>query len=232
MAIAQTELASLFSGKGYTLVDQEQLQQIQVQEETKLAMEGNIEAAQRVALRFGAQYAIVGKSVAQDIGEALPGTGLRSLNANIQLKIIQTQSGLMLGSVVKNAVAAHISPTTGAATALKKAADAAFTDYLYGTINKSFSAYVNNGRPIKLQINGVDSFKVYKGVAGAIEAVEGITSSRKDGWNKAGGDLNLLVHFKGNGEELAFKLDGIALPENLTLEVVDLSADSVTCNVK
>ena len=194
-------------------------------------MAGNIDAAKSLGLDFGAQYVIVGKAVVQDIGEAYPESGLRSLQASLQLKVIQTQSGLVLGSIVKNGIAAHISPLTGAGKSLQIAAQKAVNEYLLDTITNSFQDYLNNGAPLKLQITGVNSFQQYRLIVSDIEMTDRVVSSKKWAWNKAGGMLVLNLRFKGTSEELAELLDGLKLDDR-RLEVVDFAPDRVDCHLR
>ena len=231
MGLAATEISSLFAAKGFDLVDKAQLEKIKAFDQRRQALAGNIDAAKSLGLNFGAQYVIVGKAVVQDIGEAYPGSGLRSLQASLQLKVIQTQSGLVLGSVVKNGVAAHISPLTGASKALRVSAQKAVNEYLLDTITNSFQEYLNNGAPLKLQITGVKSFQHYRLISSDIEIIDRVVSSKKEGWNKAAGMLVLNLRFKGTSEELAELLDGLKLGDH-SLEVVDFAPDRVNCNFR
>lgn len=231
MRLAETEISSLLGAKGFDLVDQAQLARITATDQSRQALAGNMAAAQSLGLNVGAQYVILGKAVVQDIGEAFPGSGIKSLQAGLQLKILQTQSGLVLGSVVKNGVAAHISPLTGATKALRIAVQKAVDEYVVDTITDSFQDYLNNGAPLKAHITGVRTFKQYKRVAGAVDILDRVVSSKKEGWNKAGGILVLDMRFKGTSEELAEMLDGLEINGN-QLEVVDFAPDRVDCNLQ
>jgi hypothetical protein len=119
MQIAGTELSSQLADKGFDLVDQAQINAVRDRDQGRQALAGNAKAASALGQNFGAQYVIVGKAVAQDAGEAYAGSGMRSIQSSLQLRVIQTQTGNVLGSVVKNGVAAHISPLTGATKALQ-----------------------------------------------------------------------------------------------------------------
>ena len=96
---------------------------------------------------------------------------------------------------------------------------------------RSFQDYLNNGAPMKLHVTGVTSFSQYKQITSGIDALEKVVSSKKEGWNKAGGLLVLDMRFKGNSEELAELLDGKQLGEK-SLEVVDFAPERVDCNFK
>lgn len=229
MRLAETEISSLLGAKGFDLVDQAQVERVKSLDQARQALAGNMAAAQSIGLNLGAQYVILGKAVVQDIGEAFPGTGMKSLQAGMQLKILQTQSGLVLGSVVKNGIAAHISPLTGATKALRIAAQKAVDEYVVDAITNSFQDYLNNGAPLKLHMTGIQTFRQYRRVASAVEILDRVVSSKKEGWNKTGGILILDLRFKGTSEELAELLDGMDLDGN-QIEVVDFAPDRVDCS--
>lgn len=231
MRIAETELNSQLAAKGFELVDKAQVEEVKEQNKARQALAGNLDAASSLGLMFGAQYVIVGKAVAQDVGEAIAGTGMRSVQASLQLKVIQSQSGILLGSVVKNGVSAHISPLTGATVAIKNTVGKATDGYLVDTITNSFQDYLNNGTPLKLHISGIKSFQHYKTITEEIETIKTIVSSKKEGWNKAGGLLVLDLRFKGTSEELAEQIDGRKFGKN-KIEVVDFAPDRVDCSFR
>ncbi len=230
MRIAETEINARLAAKGFELVDMVQLEKIASQNKARQALAGNIAAASSLGLSFGAQYVIIGKAVVQDVGEAYAGSGLKSIQSSIQLKVIQSQSGRLLGSVVKNGVAAHISSLTGATLSLKDAVQKALDDYLVDAITESFQDYLNNGTPLKLHITGVNAFRLYQQIKAEIESIEPVVTSKKEGWNKTGGILILDLRFKGTSEELAERLDGRRLGDK-NIEVVDFAPDRVDCHL-
>ena len=231
MGIAGTELTALLKAKGFDIVDKAQLESVKAKDQARQALAGNDAAAAALGANFGAQYVVVGKAVAQDAGEAYAGTGLKSIQASLQLKVIQTQTASVLGSVVKNAVSAHMSPLTGATNAFQDAARQAADEYLVNAITDSFQNFLNNGAPIKLQVTGVASFGDYKAVSQNIETLDRVASSKKEGWNKAGGLLALDLRFKGTSEELAMALDGLAVGSR-KLEVTDFAPQRVDCHLR
>ncbi|MGB5156609.1 hypothetical protein [Desulfobacterium sp. N47] len=231
MGIAATEMASLLGAKGFELVDKSQVDAIMNNNQARQALAGNAKAAKALGLKFGAQYVVVGKVVAQDAGEAYPGSGLKSIQASLQLKVIQTQTGLVLGSVVKTGVSAHISPLTGATTAIQMCTQKAVDEYLINAITNSFQDYLNNGTPLKLHITGVGSFQKSRMVIEVIEKVERVASSKKEGWNKTGGILELSLLYKGTSEELAEVIDGKKVGAG-KLEVIDVAPERLDCILK
>lgn len=231
MGIASTEMSSLLGAKGFELVDKSQVDAVMNNNQGRQALAGNANAAKALGLKFGAQYVIVGKAVAQDAGEAYPGSGIKSIQASLQLKVIQTQSGLVLGSAVKNGVSAHMSPLTGATNAIQISVQKAVDEYLVDAITNSFQGFLNNGSPLKLHVTGVNTFQDSKMVIAVVEKIEKIASSKKEGWNKAGGVLVLDLLYKGTSEELAEALDGKRIG-NGKLEVIDVAPERLDCNFK
>jgi hypothetical protein len=234
-AVAQgttgAEMSALLLGKGFELVDAAQIKEIADISKARQALAGDVDAARSLGLHFGAQYVVVGEAAVHDAGEAVAGSGLRSIQAGLQVRVVQTQTGLVLGSAVKTGVAAHISPLTGGTLALKKAVQAMVDDYLVDAITDSFQEFLNNGAPVKLQIAGVGSFRSYQQVADSIAGMERVVSSKKEGWNKAGGLMLLDLRFRGSSEDLAGLLDGFKVGGN-TLEVVDLAPERVDCRLR
>lgn len=231
MGIASTEMASLLGAKGFELVDKSQVDAVMNNNQARQALAGNAKAAKALGLKFGAQYVVVGKVVAHDAGEAYPGSGLKSIQASLQLKVIQTQTGLVLGSVVKTGVSAHISPLTGATMAIQMCTQKAVDEYLVNAITNSFQEYLNNGAPLKLHITGVDSFQKSKLLIGVIEKIERVANSKKEGWSKTGGILELGLLYKGTSEELAGVIDGKKIGAG-KLEVIDVAPERLDCNLK
>jgi hypothetical protein len=231
MQIAETELNAQLTERGFELLDKTQLENVAAQNERRQALAGNVSAASRLGLMIGAQYVIFGKGVAHNTGEVVKGTGIQSVQSSVQLKVVQSQSGLLLGSVVENGAAAHINPITGAVRSLKEAVNKALDNYLVDAITTSFQDHLNNGAPLKLNITGVTSFRHYKRIASVVESIEKVVSSKKEGWNKNSGLLTVDLRFRGTSEELAVLLDGRNLEGN-NLEVVDFAPDRVDCQLK
>jgi hypothetical protein len=104
-------------------------------------------------------------------------------------------------------------------------------EYLVDAITTSFQDYLNNGAPMKLHVTGVSSFKQYKRWPADIEKIERVVSSKKEGWNKAGGILILDLRFRGTSEELAELMDGRKLGKR-KLEVTDFAPERVDCRLQ
>ncbi len=228
--VVDNELTTLLIQKGFELVDQQQLTAARQRDQAKQALAGNTAAAKILGLEVGAQYVLIGKAVASNAGEVYAGTGLNSIQANLQVKIIQTRTGNILDAVNATSAAAHVSPMTGAVLAFQKVSRKAVEQNLVDMITRNFQDFLNNGAPIKLHITGVSSYRVYKQVTQAVEGIERVANCKKNSWNQTGGLLVLDLLYRGNSEELADQIDGRKLAKK-QLEVVDLNAERVDCRL-
>jgi hypothetical protein len=229
MRLAETEMVSLLHEKGFELADRDQFAAASQQEQAKQALAGNLEAAKALGLMFGAQYILLGKAAVHSSGEALAGSGFKSMQASLQMKILQSRSGRILGSVITRGAAAHISELAGATEALKKCAQKSVDTYLVDNIMNSFQDFLNNGLPLKVSVVGVASYRQYKDIVELFESLDQVSSCKKEGWNKAGALLVLDLRFRGMSEELADLLDqkavgtGKLAVEDISPEKLDLS---------
>jgi len=230
--LAEAALNRVFLDKGFDLVDANQLEALSTQEQERQRLLGDENAARSIALTSGAQYLIMGKATAENAGEAFPGSGIQSIQVNISARVIQAQTGRMLGSVIERGVSAHISALSGATKAFEQAALAAADNYLVNAITDAFQDALNNGLAIKLKIQKVDQFRTYKSVEKALLAMSSLPKLKSEGWNRVGKLLQFEVQFKGTSDDLATVLDGLAIADLGELMVVDLAPDQVVAELQ
>ncbi|MBA4358538.1 MAG: hypothetical protein C0405_12530, partial [Desulfovibrio sp.] len=155
MNMAENELIAKLSEKGYPLIDKSQLEAAHQMGQARLALSGNVDAAKQLGAMFGAKYVLVGKAVIQDVGEIMPGAGMKSIQANIQLKIISAQTGQIVGATVKSASAAHISALNGAQQALQKAARETVDAFVVPTLLAAAAKAGSEGGAVRVFATGV-----------------------------------------------------------------------------
>ena len=85
--------------------------------------------------------------------------------------------------------------------------------------------------PLKLIVNGVDSFRRFKNLTASMNDIDKVVSSKKESWNKAGGMLVLDLRFKGTSEELAGILYETDFADD-KLEIMELEPERLQCRVK
>ncbi|MDP3427926.1 MAG: caspase family protein, partial [Humidesulfovibrio sp.] len=167
--MAENELIAKLTEKGYPLIDKSQLEAANQMGQARLALSGNVDAAKQLGAMFGAKYVLVGKAVIQDGGEIMPGAGLKSIQTNIQLKIISAQTGQIVGATVKSASAAHISALNGAQKALAQAARDTVDSFVEPTLTAAAAKAGSEGGAVRVFATGVRNMAVYGALVAALE---------------------------------------------------------------
>lgn len=232
MNMAENELLAKLSEKGYPLVDKAQLEAANQKNQARLALSGDVNAAKQLGAMFGAKYVLVGKAAIQDAGEVMAGTGMRSIQTNIQIKIISAQNGQIIGSTVKSGMAAHISALNGAQLALANAAKATVNDYLAPTLQQAQQKAESEGAAVRVFATGVKDVGTYAALLSALQKIPRMGEVATDRFNKQSGLVVLDVAFAGGGEDLAVALDNQSLPGKGRLFVQDFGPAQVDVRVK
>lgn len=232
MNMAENELLSRLSALGYPLIDKAQLEAANQQGQVRLALSGNADAAKQLGAMFGAQYVLVGKAAIQDAGEVMPGTGMRSIQTNIQLKIISAQTGQIVGSTVQSAAAAHVSALNGAQKALAQAARASIDGYVAPTLTSVAAKAAAEGGALRVFATGVKDMSAYGALLSALQKTPKVGEVATDRWNKQSGLLVLDVRFGGTGEDLAVAVDNTPLSGKRRIVVQDFGPEQVDLSIR
>ncbi len=232
MDMAENELLARLSALGYPLVDKARLEAANQQAQTRLALSGDNAAAKQLGAMFGAQYVLVGKAAIQDAGEVMAGTGMRSIQTNIQLKIISAQTGQIVGSTVQSAAAAHVSALNGAQKALAQASRAAIDGYVAPTLTSVALKAATEGGVLRLFATGVNDMSAYGALLSALQKTPRVSEVATDRWNKQSGLVVLDVRFGGTGEDLAVAVDNTPLSGKRRISVQDFGPEQVDVRIK
>lgn len=232
MNMAENELLARLTEKGYPLIDKSQWEAANQQGQARQALSGNDAAAKQLGAMFGAQYVLVGKAAIQDAGELMAGTGMRSIQTNIQLKIISSQTGQIVGSTVKSGAAAHISALNGAQQSLAQASRAAIDGYVVPTLVAVQQKVGTEGGVLRLFATGVKDMSSYAALLAALEKTPRVTEVSTDRYNKQSGLVVLDVRFGGSGEDLAVAVDNQPLGGKRRISVQDFGASQVDVSIK
>ena len=232
MNMAENELIAKLSEKGYPLIDKSQLEAANQMGQARLALSGNVDAAKQLGAMFGAKYVLVGKAVIQDGGEIMPGTGMKSIQTNIQLKIISAQTGQIVGATVKTASAAHISALNGAQKALAQAARDTVDGFVTPTLAAAAAKAQSEGGAVRVFATGVKSMAVYGSLIAALEKTPRVTQVNPDRFNRQSGLLVLDLLFGGSGEDLAVAVDNMPLGGRGKISVQDFGAEQVDIRIR
>jgi len=196
----ENALIKAFTEKGFNFVDQEQVKKVRERDSAKLAISGDAAAAASIGLELGAEVVIAGSAVSSNAGEITPGSGMLSCQADINAKIIKTDSASILGAESAHSAAPHITATSGGAEALRKAA-VSISDKLIKKVADSWSQALASGKTITLVVSKVE-FDTLEALQAILkEEVRGVGDVFERSFINDVAKID--VEYKGDGKELA-----------------------------
>ncbi|MDI6755828.1 MAG: hypothetical protein QME78_15710 [Thermodesulfobacteriota bacterium] len=206
LAITENTIMDRFREKGFDLVDhQAQSKNITVTPAFRVA-ELNDRAAITLGKQADAEVVIVGKALARSLGP-IAGTAMKSTQANVSLRAIQTDTGSVLSSGSEHAAAVHIDEVTGGVEALKKAS-AKISEKMMDDIIKNFQKRVGATTLVQIIVNGLSSHedirKFKNMLQGQVRGVEGVYERSFSG-NVAKIELDIKGSAQSLSEEISRK---------------------------
>jgi len=106
---------------------------------------------------FDAEVVIYGKALAKLAGSVM-GTSMKSAQADVSLRAVNTDDGQVIASSSDHAAAVHPSEVTAGANALKIATNS-ITDQLVAQITDRWNRDLSSGGMIQLIVSGVQSYR-------------------------------------------------------------------------
>ena len=206
LTVAENTIMDRFREKGFDMVDHAvQSREIKVAPAFRVA-ELNDRAAVTLGKQAEAEVVIVGKALAKSVG-TIAGTAMKSVQANISLRAIQTDNGRVLSSGAENAASVHIDEITAGSDALKKAS-VKMADKMMDDIIKNFQKRVGATTLVQLTVSGLaghEDLGRFKSIMqNQIRGVEGIHERSFSG-NVAKMDVDIKGNAQSLGEELSKK---------------------------
>ncbi|MBM4311950.1 MAG: hypothetical protein FJ119_13520 [Deltaproteobacteria bacterium] len=153
LGIAENELFKIFNDKGFTCVDA-----------LGVARRAKVSDARRTALlddsaallfgqAGGAELVVVGKASADSLG-ALTGSQLRSIKADLSLRVLRIDTGETIASASGNSTAIDISPQAGSAKAFRGAA-AEISDNIISQIMSEWQKNIDRVTVVEIDVSPI-----------------------------------------------------------------------------
>ena len=227
LTIAENTIMDQFREKGFDFVDHNaQSKNIQVAPAFRIA-ELNDRAAITLGKQADAEVVIVGKALAKSIGP-VAGTAMKSVQANVSLRAIQTDNGLVLSSGSEHAAAVHIDEVTGGVEALKKAC-AKISEKLMDDIIKNFQKRVGATTLVQVIVNGLsgheDLRKFKNMLQGQVRGIEGIHER-----SFSGNVAKMDVDIKGSAQSLSEEISRKSFKE-FVVKVTSTTWNTIEINI-
>ncbi len=227
LTIAENTIMDLFREKGFDFVDHAaQSKEIKVTPAFQVADLSN-QAAVSLGKQADAEVVIVGKALARSVG-SIAGTSMKSVQANISFRAIQTDNGRVLSSGADHAAAVHIDEVTAGAEALKKAS-AKISDKMMDDIIKNFQKRVGGTTLVQLTVTGLsgheDLRKFKNMLQGQVRGVERIHER-----SFSGNVARMDVDIKGSAHSLAEEMSQKRFKE-FAVKVISSTWNTIEVNI-
>jgi len=227
MTAAETAVTEKFMEKNFDLVDAATVRQNLKKESIVAALDGNKEAAVALAQANAAEVVITGKAVAK-VATGVNLAGMKSCQANITAKVIDTDVGTIIATGSEHAAYPHIDEVTGGTMAIQKAAHKLADDLIEKILEKWRTRFYD-ANTVKLMVTGIKSYNDVGDFKTNLQwTVRGIKNVFQR--NVAGGAAELDVQITGNAEQLARDLDQREIGE-YSLKVTGVTPNKVSIAV-
>jgi hypothetical protein len=222
--VAQTEIEAQFIAQGFPFVDKSTVEKILAKNRRKIAsaLSGDNSAARSIGVDAGAEIILVGSSRVKEAGK-IAGSSLISVQADLNLRVIDINTGKILTAGQDHGAYPHINAESGGVLAVKKAV-VPLREKFVSDIVKLWD--INRGNTITLLITGLDYEKLMVLRGELTEKVRGVKAVNPKG--SAGKAAKLEVEFEGSSFDLADRLLTSGLSTKLKIGDVNPNALDVS----
>jgi hypothetical protein len=215
--------------QGFSFVDPQALRgKIKV---TKALQSAAVEDkdAKEFAGKAGAQVVVIGKAVAQEVGNKVFGTNMVSARSTLSVRAIRTDTGDILATSTMDGGSMALDATTAGSNALKETTKK-MAEELRTKIMKKWLEEVNAGQAIKLVVNNVKKTAFLKVLKTTLtDQIRGVSAVRDRGFKNKVAEFELDM--KGSAQDLAIELEGKNFPE-FKLDVDEVTANALEITLK
>lgn len=220
--VAENAIMENMRNKGFEFVDQETNERNMRKDKALAAMQGDAAAAAFIGDRAGAEVIITGKSFAKEasgVSDMLG--GMKSMQATVSVKAINTDDGRVLVSKSQSDKTVHIDEVAGGTKAIEMAANKV-ADYLADEIVKKFTRGSNT---VTLNISGITDYQMYTDLVNIlkyeIRGIKGVSEREM-----AGSTGLIEVDTKFNSGQLTSELLYKTFP-NFRVRVISRTANKI-----
>jgi hypothetical protein len=200
--VAQTEIEAQFIAKGFPFVDRGTVEKILANNRRKIqsALGGDNSAARELGVDAGAEIILVGTSRVKQAGK-VGGSNLISMQADLNVRVIDINTGKILTAGQEHGAYPHINPESGAVQAVRRAVNP-LREKLVGDIVRLWD--INRANTIALLVTGLDYEKLMVLRGELTERVRGVKTVNPKG--STGKAAKLEIEFEGSSFDLADRL--------------------------
>lgn len=217
--------------EGYDVVDAQTVRSSIMRDQAIQVLAGDQKAAVAAGSRLQAPFVVAGKGYAKSPGQVV-GSSLKSLQATVQLRLLDAGTGDILASADATAARAHVDETVGGGEALAAAsADAAAS--LIEKMRKIDLTRLKPGgpaaAPLKVSISGLKSYRHFMFIQEWIKKnTAGYRSIENEHYTSGSADMEVVC--MASGHDFSKKI-ATASFEGFAVNPIDVSDVAVALKV-
>ncbi len=201
MGVVENTFIDVFTQKGFEFIDHAAAaKELKVTTAYKV-QDLNAAQAQTLGNQADAEVVITGKALAKLYGDI--GGGMMSVQADVSVKAIRTDTGQVIASATTHGAAVHITPEAAGIDALKKASQSA-ADQMMEKILAVYSREAGSTRSVNITITGLNKTQFVKFKDVLRNQVRGIKDLHERGFN--GSVAKISVDSKSSAQVLSDEL--------------------------
>ena len=226
--ITENTLMEKLTQKGFNVIDHAvKAQKLSLSDPYRIESLSD-EAVQIVGNLFDAEVVIFGKALAKLAGSVM-GSSMKSVQADVSLRVVNTDNGQVIASSSYHAAAVHPSEVTAGANALKLATEA-ITDRLVEQITERWNSDLSGGGMIQLMVAGVQSYRHLVTFKETVQKrVRGVSGVYQRDFNA--GVATLDVTASTSAQSLADELAMLDFGE-FSIEVTGITQNTIELKIK
>jgi hypothetical protein len=201
MGIVENTFSDVFTQKGFEFIDHDiASKEIKVTKAYKV-QDLSVTQARTLGQQVDAEVVIIGKALSKLYGEV--GGGMKSVQANISVKAVRTDTGQVIAAVTSHGAAVHITDETAGIQALQKAAQTA-AEEMMDKILVVYAREAGNTRSVNITISGLNKNQFVKFKDVLRNQVRGIKDLHERSFN--GSTAKISVDSKMSAQVLSDEL--------------------------
>jgi hypothetical protein len=228
LSITENVLMEKLTRKGFHVVDHAVTSKtLEIKDPYKIESLNN-DAVRSIGKLYDAEVVIYGKALSKLAGSVL-GTSMKSAQADVSLRVVNTDTGRVIASSTQHAAAVHPNEVTAGADALKIATDAIADKLLQQTVAK-WSQDVDGGSLIRLVVSDIPSYNHLVKFKDMIQKqVRGVNGLYQRDFNT--GTATLDVSVPATSQKLADELVVIDYGE-FAIDISNITESSISLKMK
>lgn len=217
--------------EGYDVVDAQTVRSSIMREQAIQVLAGDAKAAVAAGSRLQAPFVVVGKGYAKSSGQVV-GSSLKSIQASVQLRLLDSASGEILASSDATAARAHVDETVGGGEALAAASADASAQLIEKMRKVDLVRYRPGGpaaAPLKVTISGLKSYRHFMFIQDWIKQnTAGFRGIENEHYTSGSADLDVVC--MASGHDFSRKI-ATASFEGFSVNPIDVGESAVSLKV-